>query len=147
MTEVAKGRRLSAAICVVREPSGTYTVRAGGDGTKPYDLEERTFQFAVAMRAFVKCLPRTIANIEDMKQLVRASGSVGANYIEANEALGKKDFIMKIKICRKEAKESRYFLRLLDTDATGTVDGQRLRLIQEATELMNIFGSIYRKTA
>ena len=83
-------------------------------------------------------------NIEDVKQLVRASGSVGANYIEANEALGKKDFVMRIKICRKEAKESRYFLRLLDL---GDRDGaQRDRLIQEATELMNIFGAIYRKS-
>ena len=54
--------------------------------TKPvYDLEERTFQFAKAVRLFVKTLPKTMANIEDGRQLVRASGSVGANYIEANE--------------------------------------------------------------
>jgi four helix bundle protein len=72
--------------------------------SKPYDLEERTFQFAKASRAFVKLLPGTISNIEDLKQFVRASGSVGANYIEANEAIGKKDFVMKIKICRREAK-------------------------------------------
>ena len=61
------------------------------DGNKqPYDLEERTFNFAQASRLLVKALPRTIANIEDVKQFVRASGSVGANYIEANEAIGKK---------------------------------------------------------
>jgi four helix bundle protein len=59
-------------------------------------------------------LPRTISNVEDAKQLIRASGSIGANYIEANEAIGKKDFVMKIKICRREAKESCYWLRLLD---------------------------------
>jgi four helix bundle protein len=75
---------------------------------KPYDLEERTFQFAQQVRAFVKLLPRTVCNIEDVKQVVRSSGSVGANYIEANEALGKKDFLMRLRISRKEAKESRY---------------------------------------
>ena len=69
-----------------------------------YDLEERTFEFARRVRQFVKKLPRTICNIEDAKQLVRSSGSVGANYIEANEALGKKDFIMRAKISRKESK-------------------------------------------
>jgi four helix bundle protein len=84
------------------------------ENRKPYDLEARTFQFAKASRSFVKGLPRTIANIEDVKQFVRASGSIGANYIEANEAIGKKDFAMKIKICRREAKESSYWLRLID---------------------------------
>jgi four helix bundle protein len=84
--------------------------------SKPYDLEDRTLAYAKRVRAFVKKLPRTIANIEDIKQLVRASGSVGANYIEANESLSKKDFIMRIKICRKEAKEGRYWLRLIDTN-------------------------------
>jgi len=82
--------------------------------SKPiYDFEERTFQFAKAVRLFVKTLPKTIANDEDGKQVVRASGSVGANYIEANESLSKKDFVMRIKISRKEAKESAYWLRLI----------------------------------
>ena len=82
--------------------------------SKPvYDLEERTFQFAKDVRLFVKTLPKTIANIEDGKQLIKASGSVGANYIEANESLGKKDFSMRIKISRKESKESAYWLRLI----------------------------------
>ena len=76
--------------------------------SKRYDLEDRTLAFAKAVRSLAKKIPRTIGNIEDGKQLVRASGSVGANYIEANEALSKKDFRMRIKICRKEAKESRY---------------------------------------
>ena len=84
--------------------------------SKPYDLEDRTLAYARRVRAFVKKLSRTTANIEDIKQLVRSSGSVGANYIEANESLSKKDFIMRIKICRKEAKESRYWLRLIDTN-------------------------------
>jgi len=78
-----------------------------------YDLEERTFQFAKNVRLWLKTLPSTIANIEDIKQLVKASGSVGANYIEANESLSKKDFKMRIKISRKEAKESAIWLRLI----------------------------------
>ncbi|MHC4501304.1 MAG: four helix bundle protein, partial [Planctomycetota bacterium] len=81
------------------------------ENSRHYDLEDRTFEFASRVRAFLKKLNKTIANIEDGKQLVRASGSVGANYIEANEALSKKDFAMRVKICRKEAKESRYWLR------------------------------------
>jgi four helix bundle protein len=116
------------------------------DGSKQYDLEERTLQFAKDIRAFVKALPRTIANEQDIRQLVRASGSVGANYIEANESLSKKDFVMRIKISRKEAKETRYWLRLLDTGENDSVGKTRDALIQEATELMNIFGAIVRKS-
>ena len=114
--------------------------------SKQYDLEERTFKFAKRIRQFVKKLPRIIANIEDEKQLIRASGSVGANYIEANEALSKKDFLFRIKICRKETKESRYWLKLVDTDNKENLEKERKKLIQEATELMNIFGSIIRKS-
>ena len=95
------------------------------ENTKQYDLEERTFLFAQAVRGFVKILPKTIANIEDSKQLVRASGSVGANYIEANEALSKKDFLMRIKICRKEAKESKYWLKLVDTNNDAELEKER----------------------
>src|SRR5881227_3534252 len=69
-----------------------------------FDLEDRTFKFAQRVRAFIKTLPRTLANIEDARQLIRASGSLGANYIEANEALSKKDFRMRVKISRKESK-------------------------------------------
>ena len=84
------------------------------ENSKQYDLEDRTLKFAKNVRALVKKLRKTVGNIEDGKQLVRSSGSVGANYIEANEALSKKDFILRIKICRKESKESRYWLKLLD---------------------------------
>jgi len=85
--------------------------------SKQYDIEDRTLEFAKHVRNFVNKLGKTLANIEDGKQLIRSSGSVGANYIEANEALSKKDFVMRIKICRKEAKESRYWLRLIDTSS------------------------------
>ncbi len=114
--------------------------------SKQYDLEDRTFNFAKDVREFARQIPRTIANIEDTKQLVRASGSVGANYIEANESLSKKDFIMRIKICRKEAKESRYWLRLIETGDDSTLEKNRNILIQEAAELTNIFGAIIHKS-
>jgi four helix bundle protein len=114
--------------------------------SKQYNLEERTVEFAKRIREFVKKLPKTISNIEDIKQLIKSSGSVGANYIEANEALSKKDFVMRIKICRKESKESRYWLKLLDTKDHLTLENERQELIKESTELMNIFGSIYRRS-
>jgi four helix bundle protein len=111
-----------------------------------YDLEARTFEFARRCRAFVKMLPRTLGNIEDGKQFIRSSGSVGANYIEANEALSKKDFVMRIKICRKEAKETRYWLRLFDIGGRQEVEKERGCLAQEATELVKILASILRKS-
>ena len=92
------------------------------NGKQHYDLEERTFLFAKNVRSFVRKLPKTIANIEDGKQLINASGSVGANYIEANESFSKKDFIFRIKICRKEAKESKYWLRLVSINNNAELD-------------------------
>jgi four helix bundle protein len=115
--------------------------------SKPvYNLEERTFQFAKDVRLFVKTLPKTIANIEDGKQLIKASGSVGANYIEANESLGKKDFLMRIRISRKESKESAYWLRLInETNKLENTD-EALRLMQEANELKRILSAILEKS-
>ncbi|HAL44349.1 MAG TPA: four helix bundle protein [Phycisphaerales bacterium] len=114
--------------------------------TKTYDLEDRTFEFARQIRDFVRKLNRTIANIEDGKQLIRASGSIGANYIEANEALSKKDFVMRIKICRKEAKESRYWLKLVNIDGKKELEQERTVLENEASELTHIFGAIVTKS-
>jgi four helix bundle protein len=116
----------------------------GGRSEKPFDLEERTYLFAHRVRQFVKCLPRTLCNIEDVKQLIRSSGSVGANYIEANESLGKKDFALRIKISRKEAKESRYWLRLLDIGNNPNLEKDRHDLMQEGTELLKIFSAMLR---
>ena len=115
-------------------------------GPRRYDLEDRSREFARRVRAFVKKLPRTIANLEDIRQLVKASGSVGANYIEANEVLSKKDFTMRIKICRKESKESRYWIELVDTGDNPRLQEERTGLAREASELMNIFGSILQKS-
>jgi four helix bundle protein len=112
---------------------------------KQFDLEERALAFAKRVRAFLKTIRRTIANQEDGRQLIRASAAIGANYIEANEALGKKDFIMRLRIARKEAKESRYFLRLLDTESRDEAEGERQALIKEASELLLILSAMIRK--
>ena len=111
-----------------------------------FDLEKRTLEFAKRVRLFVKQLPKTNSNFRDGGQLIDASGSVGANYIEANESLSSKDFCYRIKISRKEAKESRFWLHLIDTNMIPDLEKERLELIQESTELMNIFGSIIRKS-
>jgi len=116
------------------------------DSPKRRDLEDRTFRFAESVRAFVKQLPRTISNTEDVRQLIRASGSVAANWIEADEALSKKDFLMRVKICRKEAKESRLFLRLVEAGLTKTTLAARDELAAEARELTLIFSSIISKS-
>ena len=111
-----------------------------------FDLEERTFQFAKSVRVFIKKIPQTIGNREDAKQLIRCSASVGANYIEANEALSKKDFVYPVKISRKEAKESVYFLRLLDLADTPELETTCSQLTDEATQLMKILGAIITKS-
>lgn len=107
-----------------------------------YDLEERTLRFAKRVIAFSQSLPRTISNEEIARQLIKAAGSVGSNYIGANESLGKKDFRMRIKTSKKESKESRYWLQLVSCSPTQT--NEQRALIDESTELMNIFGAILR---
>jgi four helix bundle protein len=114
--------------------------------SKHYDLEDRTLEFASRVRIFVRKLPKDTANLEDSKQLVRSSGSVGANYIEANEAISKKDFIHRIKISRKEAKESRFWLKLIDCKNDRMLGQERINLVQEAEELMMILSAIMRKS-
>jgi len=116
------------------------------DGAKPRDLEDRTFRFAESVRSFVKQLPRTISNFEDVRQLVRASGSVAANWIEADEALSKKDFLLRVKICRKEAKERRLFLRPMDAGTSKRSSTACDNLAAKARELVLIFSAIISKS-
>ena len=111
-----------------------------------YDLEESTFLFAKRVRVFVKKLPKTIANLEDTKQVIRSSGSTAANYIDANEALSEKDFLMRVKICRKEAKESAFFLRLIKETNNLGFEKEASELHSEAIELKKIFSAIINKT-
>ena len=112
--------------------------------TKTFNLEDRTYEFARDCRFLVKDLNRTISNIEDGKQLVRSSGSVGANYIEGNEKLGNKDLIFRIKISRKEAKESEYWLKLLK-DLNKEESNRIETLIIEANEIRKILSAIINK--
>jgi four helix bundle protein len=112
---------------------------------RPKDLEERTALLAEEVRLLVRQLPRTVANAEDVKQLVRASGSVAANCIEANEALGDRDRLMKFRTCRKEAKECQLWLRLLYVGDDGALDQERTRLRGEAHQLKLIFTAIIKK--
>ena len=93
---------------------------------------------------YIKKLPRTISNIEYSKQLIRSSGSVPANYIEANESLGDKDFKMKIKICKKESKESKLWLDL--TEPTSEYAEEQKRLLDESNQFIKIFFTIIRNS-
>ena len=111
---------------------------------KPFDLEERTFLFAKECRIYIQKLPKTISNIEDGKQLVWSSGSVGANYIEANEKLGEKDLSFRLKIARKEAKESKYWLRLLQ-ELNPELKENSETLLFEVEELRKILSAIITK--
>ena len=113
-------------------------------GATRYDLEERTLKFAQAVIEFVNILPKTLPNTEVIRQVVRSAGSVGANYIEANEALGVRDFAMRVKISRKEAKETAYWLKLLEVRGEAT-EKKRQSLIGEATELTKILSVIVGK--
>ena len=114
--------------------------------SKQYDLEERTYQFAKRIILFCKRFVKTVENIELIKQEVRAAGSIGANYIEANESLSKKDFKMRIRISRKESKETRYWLRLIIETNNLTNDEEGKFLINEVTEFIKIFNSILTKS-
>lgn len=111
---------------------------------KRFDLEDRTLRFARGVLRLVNNVPRSLANVEVCKQLIRSAGSVGANYIEANEALSKRDFVFRLRIARKEAKEARYWLHLLHNGDNRQDDNAAL--VQEATELLRILSAIIEKS-
>ena len=115
---------------------------------KKYDLEDRTLSFARNVRLFLQKLPISLKFHDDVSQLTRSSGSIGANYIEANESLGKKDFAMRVKICRKEAKETIYWLKLFQAQNLSVeLEDERYKLEKEASEIMHIFGAIVSKVS
>lgn len=116
-----------------------------GDGSsRPFELEERTAQFGKAIVRFSKKIPRNPTNNRLIDQLVGCGTSVGANYCEADERVSKKDFRFTIGRCVKEAKETKYFLRLIATAEPKLAEEAR-SLYREAKELHLIFASIYRK--
>jgi len=110
-----------------------------------HPLEERCYQFAKRVRKFCRKLKTDIANFEDVKQLVRASGSIGANYIEANENTGDGDLRYRVKISRKESKESMHFLGLIEVFENNELEQERVVLVDEANQLRKIFSSMLIK--
>ena len=110
---------------------------------KTYDLEERTIGFSNKLIAFCKLCPKDIVTIPLINQLIRSGTSIGANYREANGASSKKDFQHKIFICKKESKETLYWLELMGK----AIDDEKLKnecrnLWQESKEFILIFGKI-----
>ena len=112
---------------------------------KKYDLEDRTLKFAKDCIDLCKLLMRDVINIELISQLIRASGSVGANYREANDSTTKKDFYHRIGICRREAKESKYWLELL-LHANQKFSNKIEPFVDEALQLARIFASIVKNS-
>jgi four helix bundle protein len=118
---------------------------AGADSQRhAFDLEERTAKFGEGIIRFIKKVPRNAENNRLIDQLVGCSTSVGANYCEANEGVSKKDFKHAISRCVKEAKETKFFLRMVAASEPQLADEAR-KLYREAKELHLIFASIYRK--
>ena len=111
---------------------------------KEFDLEKRTNEFAKAVIRLCKQLPRNPINDRLVGQVVGSAGSVGANYREANDALGKKDFIQRMKIARREAKESLHWLELI-LESERNRESEIKPLIKEASELKKILSSIIAK--
>ena len=117
----------------------------GENGARhPFDLEERTARFGEAIIRFCKKVPRRPENDRLIGQLVGCGTSVGANYCEANEGVSKKDFRNTIGRCVKEAKETKFFLRMIAASEPNLADEAR-KLYREAKELHLIFASMFRK--
>ena len=141
-------QQLSNSWDEAEEQSELMVLRDGnGDGSKKtlqYDLEERTARFGETVIKFAKKIPQNPVNNRLIDQLVGAGTSVGANYCEADDAVSKRDFRNKIGTCRKEAKETKFFFRMVAT-AEESLRAEARELWQEAKELHLIFCSIYRK--
>ncbi|MBK7998535.1 MAG: four helix bundle protein [Verrucomicrobia bacterium] len=122
-----------------------FELREGPDGRPqfPFDLEERTSKFGEAIIRFTQKIPRSPGNDRLIGQLVGCGTSVGANYCEADEAVSKKEFAVKIGTCKKEARETKFFLRMTAT-AVPDLKVEARQLWREARELHLIFARIYR---
>ncbi len=148
-TKLQQASRDSESLAWWEEDNGSLELKDGpGSGERhPFDLEERTALFGSAVIRFAKKIPRGVSFPENNRlvdQLVGAATSVGANYCEANEGVSKKDFRHPISRCVKEAKEAKFFLRMVVASEPQLAEEAR-RLYREASELLLIFASIYRK--
>ncbi len=111
---------------------------------KRYDLEDRTLEFGKRIIRLAKALPKNTVNFKLIDQVVRSGTSMGANYREANETETKKDFLFRIRICRKEGKETIYWLNLT-IEANPEFEKRIKPLLQETTELVKIFAAILER--
>jgi four helix bundle protein len=127
----------------VAEDSGPMALRENPVRKPVYDLEDRTTKFGEAIVLFAKKIPRSPVNDRLIDQLVGAGTSVGANYCEADDGVSKKDFMNKIGTCKKEARETKFFLRMVATSEPQLKPEARV-LWQEAKELHLIFSKIWR---
>ena len=109
--------------------------------SKQYDLEDRTLEYGKRIIHLCKALPNNTVNFKLIDQIMRSGTSIGANYREANETETKKDFKYRIRICRKEGKETTYWLNLI-IEANPEFKERILPLLQETTELVKIFAKI-----
>lgn len=124
----------------VKEQSVQYRI----EPKAPFDIKERTFLFGVRVVKLVGRLPRNVAGLEIGRQLIRAGTSVGANVEEAQSGESKRDFVHKMGIAVKEAREARYWLRIIK--ATLLQDAGVDALVQEADELVRILATIINKS-
>jgi four helix bundle protein len=108
------------------------------------ELEERTTEFAIRIVRLCKALPPDTVNRRLVDQIVRSSGSVGANYREANECLGKKDFVHRLRIARKECKETEHWMRII-AEANPGYSKRMHELFEECGEIRNILSAILNK--
>ena len=123
----------------------TNVEESSSTASKPYDLEDRTGLFGESVIAYAKRIPVNLVTQSIIPQLVRAGTSVGANYCEADDAVSKKDFKNKIGTCRKEARETKLWLRMIAA-AEPELKVEARKLWQEAKELHLIFAAIWRKS-
>lgn len=112
--------------------------------SKQYDLEKRTLEFSKNLIHFLNSLPKNNINNNLVSQVIRSGTSVGANYREANETETKKDFVFRVRICRKEAKESVYWLELIKESNPNFINEVEI-FKQEASEFVKIFAAIALK--
>jgi four helix bundle protein len=116
---------------------------ASDTNKRVYDLEQRTARFGEMIIDFAKTIPQNPVTIRIISQLVGAGTSVGANYVEADDAVSKKEFLKSIGTCRKEAREAKHFLRMT-VRAVPELEPEARKIWMEARELHLIFSKIWR---
>jgi four helix bundle protein len=110
-------------------------------------LRDHTLAFALAIREFGKRIPMTVSNVEDLKQLIRSSGAIGANYIEAESSGKRAEYLLGIQQCGRETQATHYWLQLIDTQGAASLENQRSKLLQVALDLAGVFSKILKTSS